>query len=188
MIELITERPRRTAADARPDRVPAPAPEPRRIVIGIGGYAVSDVADALLITHALGSCVAVCLWDPVARVGGLLHFLLPDSRINMARAEAQPGAFADTGIPILFQTAYRLGVQKDRCLVRLVGGADVSRTGANGLLNVGKRNVLAARNLLWRNGVLVHRDLVGGSDARTVTMSVGEGWLRVSGGGTSREL
>lgn len=98
----------------------------RRIVIGIGEYAVSGDADALIVTHALGSCVAVCVWDPTARVGGMVHVLLPDSKINPARAEVQPGAFADTGIPLLFHAAYQKGAKKGRCRVHLVGGATIS--------------------------------------------------------------
>ena len=74
-------RSRRCAAAAAP-----------RLVVGIGEFAVSNEPDDVIVTHALGSCIAVCLLDPVARVGGLLHFLLPDSRINPgARADAAGG-------------------------------------------------------------------------------------------------
>lgn len=94
----------------------------KRIVVGIGEFAVSNDKDSVILTHALGSCVAVCIWDPHVKVAGLIHVLLPDSRINADRASVQPAAFADTGIPLLFQTAYAYGVQKQRCLVRLIGG------------------------------------------------------------------
>ena len=66
-----------------PDRT---ARSMRRVVVGIGEFAVSDRPDDLIVTHALGSCIAVCLWDVERRVGGLLHFLLPHSAINMQRA------------------------------------------------------------------------------------------------------
>lgn len=153
----------------------------RRVVVGIGELAVSSDVDAAVITHALGSCVAVCIWDPAAMVAGLLHVLLPDSRINPERARAQPAAFADTGIPLLFHTAYAQGLDKKRCRVRLVGGASV-----NGMppseAAVGKRNVLAARSLLWKNGVLIDREIVGGNEARTVTLQVADGKMRIGSG------
>ncbi len=67
---------------------------------------MSNDTESLIVTHALGSCIAVWPWNPGAAVAGLGHVLLPDSRINPARAERQPAAFADTGIPLLFHTAY----------------------------------------------------------------------------------
>lgn len=153
----------------------------RRVVVGIGEFAVCNDRQSVIITHALGSCVAVSLWDPEAGVAGLIHVLLPDSRINPARAEAQPAAFADTGIPLLFRSAYEMGVQKKRCQVRLVGGADVTSIGLGGD-SVGKRNILAARSLLWKNGVMVQREAVGGTDARTVSLHVSDGQVHVSSG------
>ena len=153
----------------------------RRLIVGIGEYAVSNDKTSVIVTHALGSCVAVCLWDPGAKVAGLIHVLLPDSRINPERAQAQPAAFADTGIPLLFRTAYDYGVQKKRCQVRLIGGADVTGIGA-GAGSVGKRNILAARALLWKNGVMVQREAVGGTIARTVALEVEGGRIQVSSG------
>ena len=65
------------------------------MVIGIGEFAVTTEPDAEIVTHALGSCVAVCLWDPVTHVAGMLHFLLPESKLNAERAARQPATFAD---------------------------------------------------------------------------------------------
>jgi len=113
-----------TSISQQPRRVAAPST--RRLVVGIGEFAVSDQAGDVIVTHALGSCVAVCLWDVERRVGGLLHFLLPDSAINLQRAMGQPAAFADSGIPVLFQAAYQLGATKATCRVALVGGAELT--------------------------------------------------------------
>ncbi|MGE0862584.1 MAG: chemotaxis protein CheD [Vicinamibacterales bacterium] len=163
-------------------RVTAGVARRKRIVVGIGEFAVSNDKDSLIVTHALGSCVAVCLWDPQVKVAGLIHVLLPDSRINLDRAGVQPAAFADTGIPLLFQTAYAYGVQKQRCLVRLVGGADVTGIGA-GITAVGKRNILAARGLLWKNGVMLKGEAVGGCEARNVSLDAGDGRVQVTSSG-----
>jgi chemotaxis protein CheD len=156
----------------------------RRLVVGIAESAVSGQAGDVIVTHALGSCIAVCIWDPVVKVAGMLHFLLPDSRINPKRALEQPSAFADTGIPLLFQTAYGLGLQKARSIVCLVGGADIAGGGGAGGLNVGRRNILGAKNLLWRNGVLIRNESIGGRIARTVTLSVNEGRMEVTSAGS----
>lgn len=158
----------------------AAGPGGSRIVIGIGEYAVSGRSEDVLITHALGSCIAVCIWDPRSQVAGLLHFLLPDSRINPARASEQPAAFADTGISLLFQSACGLGLLMTRCVVRLVGGAEVAGHGA--AFDIGRRNILAARNILWRNGVLIGGEAVGGKAVRTVTFPAGEGRVRITSG------
>ena len=150
----------------------------QRVVIGIGEQAVAG-ANSLIVTHALGSCVAVCLWDPLVRVGAMLHFLLPESRVNPDRARKQPGTFADTGIPLLIAEAMNLGLNKKRCRAHLFGGAAV---GAQGGLDVGKRNALAARRLLWQQGIFVHAEALGGTEPRTVNFSVANGQFQVTRG------
>ena len=153
-------------------------------VVGIGEFAVTQDRADVIVTHALGSCIAVCLWDAAAGVAGMIHFLLPDSRINLQRAHEQPAAFADTGLPLLFQAAYALGAEKRRLRVRLVGGAEISAVveGRRWRAAVGRRNVLAAKNVLWRNGVLIDREEIGGRIVRTVHLSGADGRLQVSSG------
>jgi chemotaxis protein CheD len=94
-------------------------------VIGIGDCKVSKDPDETLITHALGSCIAILIHDPVAGVAGLLHFMLPESSIDIEKACKRPFAYADTGIPLLFQTAYQLGALKPRLRVMATGGAQM---------------------------------------------------------------
>ena len=174
-MSIALETPRRTAANDQ--RVVS-----ARRIVGIGEFAVSNVDGETILTHALGSCIAVCVWDLQARVAGLLHFLLPDAAINAERARAQPAAFANTGIPLLFQAAYALGLEKRRCTVRLIGGAEVTGLARAGSLNVGKRNLLAARNILWRNGVLINAEATGGHVPRTVALHVRDGLIEVTSG------
>lgn len=152
----------------------------RRLVVGIGELAVSSAPADVIVTHALGSCVAVCLFDPVARVAGLIHVLLPDSKINPTRAVEQPAAFADTGIPLLLEKAQREGLDRRRSTVRLAGGAELANAGGPGSFNVGRRNILAAKNLLWKLGLLIKGESVGGTTVRTVHLAVGTGLVQVS--------
>lgn len=151
-----------------------------RVVIGIGEFAVTTSAEAEIVTHALGSCVAVCLWDSVTHVAGMLHFLLPEANLNPERAQRQPATFADSGIPLLFQAAYRAGAMKSRLRVHLLGGAAI--TGGPGGLDVGRRNGLIAKKLLWQNGVLATAESLGGTDSRTVSLSAANGRVVVTRG------
>jgi chemotaxis protein CheD len=166
-------------------RTPMPPVTSDRLVVGIGEFAIATRADQAIVTHALGSCIAVCLFDPVAGVAAMLHFLLPESSINPERARSQPGSFADTGIPLLFKTAYDAGLEKKRAIVKIAGGAEVSEAAGNAALQIGKRNALAAKNLMWRNGVLIKSHDVGGHVARTVHLSARDGRVQIFNG---REL
>ncbi|MCB2185964.1 MAG: chemotaxis protein CheD [Deltaproteobacteria bacterium] len=154
-----------------------------RINIGVGDLAVSGEVGTELVTHSLGSCVGVIIHDPVARVGGLLHLMLPESSLNPDRARRQPGVFADSGLPVLFKTAYSLGAQKGRLRTIVVGGSQVLDQG--GHFNIGKRNYAAVRRLLYRNNVLVAAEDVGGTVNRTVGLIVGTGevWIKTNGAG-----
>ncbi|HEX7085412.1 MAG TPA: chemotaxis protein CheD [Vicinamibacterales bacterium] len=164
--------------------VPVPGAGGSRRVVGIGEFAISRGGTDVIVTHALGSCVAVCLWDPVAEVAGLLHVLLPDSRISPQRAAEQPAAFADTGMPLLFRAAYALGAEKRRLRVSLVGGGEspCGERGETQPFSIGRRNVLAIKNVLWRNGVLVSAEDVGGTAVRTVYLAGADGRIVVAVG------
>ncbi len=170
-----------------PSSAAASVSSPRRLVIGIGELAVSNRPGDVIVTHALGSCIAVCLFDPVASVAGMLHFLLPEARINPERAQKQPAVFADTGIPLLFESAYEYGLVKRRAIVKLAGGAEMVQA-AGAAFNTGRRNALAAKNLLWRSGVFVSRQEIGGTGARTLHLAVADGRLQIVNGHTYKEL
>jgi chemotaxis protein CheD len=154
-------------------------------VVGVADCRVCDEADASLITYALGSCIAVVIHDPVSRVGGILHLMLPESSLAREKAGANPYMFADTGIPLLFRQAYSVGADKKRLVVRIAGGAQVLDDG--GIFNIGKRNYLAVRKVLWKAGVLIHAESIGGTESRTVRLDIGSGRLLMRTGGNRDE-
>src|ERR1700690_3793207 len=82
----------------------APSALSQRIVIGVGDLAVSNSLQIILSTYGLGSCIGVVAYDPVARAGGMLHLMLPDSCMAPDKAARQPGLFADTGLAILLRS------------------------------------------------------------------------------------
>jgi len=154
----------------------------REFVIGIGDGGVSRDADAMLITYALGSCVALMLHDPVARVAGMVHYMLPESSQSPVDSEARPYKFADTAIPLLLRAALAQGADKSRLVVIAAGGAQIMND--NSIFNVGKRNCLALRKALWKFGLVAHAEDIGGTVVRTVRMEVGTGrvWLQSPAG------
>lgn len=158
-----------------------------RLVVGMADVRVSKDPQATLITYALGSCLGVTLYDPLARVAGLLHFMLPESRLAPEKAQRNPCIFADTAVPLFFREAYKLGGEKRRMRVTVAGGAQVMDD--SGFFNIGRRNYIALRRIFWMNGVLIDAEEIGGSANRTVRLEVltGRVWVRTSGDG-EREL
>ena len=153
------------------------------VVIGVADMAVSSTAEETLITYSLGSCIAVITYDPVAKVGGILHFMLPEASMDMEKAKKKPAMFADSGIPVLFKQSYQLGATKKNTVVKVAGGSQIMDE--NGVFNIGKRNYLAMRKIFWRNNVLIAAEHVGGSVNRTVRLEISTGrvTLKVSGFG-----
>jgi chemotaxis protein CheD len=148
---------------------------------------VSARQEEVLVTYGLGSCIGITIWDPVSRVGGLLHFMLPESQSDPAKAKDQPALYADTGIPLLFKSAYQLGADKKRLLVRVAGGAQV--LDGDGVFNIGKRNYLAMKKIFWKAGVMIHAEEVGKNISRTLRLEVGTGKLLLQEAGEeAREL
>lgn len=137
----------------------------------------SNDAQAHLVTYSLGSCVGVAIYDPVAKVGGLLHAMLPDSSINPDRASSRPYMFVNTGLPAMFHAVYTLGGLKPRLLIKLVGGAEF--LDEKKLFNIGQRNVEAVLAMLARNNAAVRAQETGGHESRTIRLDLATGSLTV---------
>ena len=159
------------------------------VVVGMADLKVTNCADDTLITYALGSCLGVVVHDPVAMVAGLLHVMLPSSQLDEAKGRSQPAMFVDTGVPLLFKECYRLGGRKERMTVLVAGGSFSGRTDADDTFQIGKRNLLTLRKLLWKNGVLIHADDTGGvQQSRTMSVTVATGVVQLRTNGTLRVL
>jgi chemotaxis protein CheD len=155
-------------------------------IVDIADLKVARDPHVDLVTYSLGSCIGVVIWDPEVRVGGLLHYMLPQSSISPEKARANPAMFADTGIPQLFRSAYELGAVKKRLIVKIAGGS--SLLDDNGTFNIGKRNYIILRKIFWKNGILIDAEDVGGSISRTVRLQVGTGRVTVRNRGKEIEL
>jgi chemotaxis protein CheD len=151
-----------------------PGPE---CVVGVGDCRVAAFLPegrfASLGTYALGSCIAVVAYDWRARAGGLLHIMLPDSTNDPARATSNPYVYADTGVPALFQALSQIGGTRTKTRCCIVGGASMMADSAH--FEIGKKNYLAVRKSLWKLGIFVDQEDVGGKDTRSVRLDLDTG-------------
>jgi chemotaxis protein CheD len=148
--------------------------------IGIGEWAVSKDPADLLKTYALGSCVAVIIYDKQLKIAGMIHVALPDSSVDAERARKLPGYFADTGLPVMIEEMKKLGAVRNSVWVKLVGGASMMDPG--GFFDIGKRNVLAAKRILWGSSLGPVAEDTGGVLSRTVAIAVATGETTLSSG------
>lgn len=153
------------------------------LMLGVGELGASNESATEVKTMALGSCVAVIVMDPKTRTVGMVHIALPDSRVSQERAKELPGYFADTGIPALIDEMGRKGCQgKGKgWIVKLVGGANVADP--NNTFNIGKRNALAIKKMLWKYRMGAKAEDLGKSISRTVVVDVEQGRVVISSPG-----
>lgn len=154
------------------------------ITVDISDCQSSDNPIASLITYSLGSCIGVAIWDPVAQVGGMLHYMLPDSSLSKEKAKNNPAMFGNTGIPLLFKSTFKLGATKQRLIVKVAGGSQLLDD--QGTFNIGKRNYVMLRQIFWKNNVLIDAEDVGGSISRTMKLEIATGKVTVKN--RSREI
>ena len=147
------------------------------IIVDIADFAVTDKPEATITTHSLGSCIGVTIWDPETKVGGMIHYMLPDSTLSPDKAKIKPAMFANTGVPALFRAAFELGAVKNRLIIKVAGGS--SLLDDNGTFNIGKRNYVMLRKLFWKNSLLIEGEDVGGSVSRTLQLDVGTGRVTI---------
>ncbi len=151
-------------------------------VIGIAEMKVSSRPEDLLITYALGSCLGIAIYDPEAKVGGLLHAMLPLSTSNPAKAASNPLLFVDTGVPELFKACYKAGAKRERLILKVAGGASLRQGNGDDQFQIGKRNFIMLRKLLWKNNILIKGQDVGENFSRTMSLDIqtGEVLLKIN--------
>ncbi|MDR3110538.1 MAG: chemotaxis protein CheD [Planctomycetaceae bacterium] len=142
-----------------------------KIMLGVGDYGCTVAPGGVIRTMALGSCVAVMILDRGTRCVGMDHIALPESSVSPDRAAQLPGYFADTGIPALIKKMQQVSGSFSKpanLIVKMAGGANVADP--NNTFNIGKRNALAVKKILWQFGLGAVAEDVGGSHSRTVTL------------------
>lgn len=146
------------------------------ITVGMADYKTSKIPD-ILMTAGLGSCIGICVHDPVEKVGGMAHIMLPTANGNPG---ANPSKYADTAIELMVQDILSLGAKKTRLRAKIAGGAQMfSFPGKTNVLKIGDRNAEAVEAELKRLGIPLLVADVGGSFGRTIHFDVGTGDLKV---------
>jgi chemotaxis protein CheD len=157
-----------------------------RQTVGISDMAISKDPRAELITHALGSCLGVTAYDPVACIGGLIHIMLPMSKIAPEKAKANPPMFVDSGIPFFFKELFAAGAHRENIELKVAGGAQVLDT--ENSFKIGERNFTVLRKLMWKNDLLITSEDVGGNKSRTMTLHMGNGKVLIKSPTGEKEL
>lgn len=143
------------------------------VVVGVADMAVAREGQGQLITYALGSCIGLSAYDPVAKVGGLLHYMLPQPSDQADPKALKPFMYASTGIPSLLRKLLDAGAVQARLVFCAAGGAEILEGAAH--MAIGKRNRTILRKVLWKLGVSLAAEDTGGSIARTMSLHLSKG-------------
>ncbi|MBQ1867372.1 MULTISPECIES: chemotaxis protein CheD [Selenomonas] len=147
------------------------------IRVGMADYKVGQ-APSTIISYGLGSCIGISLYDPQAKVGGLLHIMLPDS--TQARPTDNPAKFADTGLPLMLKDVLALGASRSRLVAKIAGGAQMfAFQNATDIMRVGARNAEAAKKILKDLNIRLIAEDTGGTYGRTVSINMEDGVYKV---------
>jgi len=142
-------------------------------VVGIGAMAASRDPDDIIITYSLGSCIGLVLYDPVARVGGMVHTMLPLSKMEPEKARAKPEMFTDTGTLKLLQTLLNMGARKANLHAKIAGASTLLDD--KKMFRIGERNYAVVRKLLWKNEIMIKGEECGGAKSRTLVLYMANG-------------
>lgn len=152
----------------------------RVIEVGIGDMKLSRNRSLQLATYALGSCLGITLYDPEIKLGGIFHAMLPSFQYLKSANVIQPLMFLDIGLPLFFRIAYAAGAKKENLIIKVAGGA--AFTEDQDKFQVGKRNLLSLRKMLWQNDLMIHNEEVGGVKPRSLflELSTGRTWIKTN--------
>ncbi len=145
------------------------------INVGIGEFGISKSSEVELRTFALGSCVAVVIFDPVRQIGGLAHIALPDSAVDLPKSKIAPCYFANTGIPKLLEELGKAGatLATNNLVVKIAGGFNTLNS------SIGVRNVEKVKAVLSSLSLCCQAEDTGGNSPRTVYFRPNELTIRI---------
>ncbi len=157
-----------------------------KIIVHVSDAKVSNDPVDVIVTYSSGSCIAVSLYDTAIHTGGMLHYQLPNSKMDSRKAESKPSMFADTGMKMMVEKLTTMGANKRRLQIKIAGAAEMD-TGPKGF-DIGKRNYLAIRKILWKNGMFIDAEDIGGYSPRNMYMDIANGAVTVRSNGLEKDL
>lgn len=146
-------------------------------IVGIGDMAFSDDPADQIVTYSLGSCMGIALWDPVRRIGGLAHCLLPLSGADRRKAARSPATYVDSGVAALLQSLFDRGAARARLVAHVAGCGQMSAD--HDLFRVGEKNLAVATRILAKNSIRIGGRETGGSIPRTLSVDIADGRVRI---------
>lgn len=149
-----------------------------RVIVGVGDMAASGDRMTALSTYGLGSCVGIVAFDSEKTVGGILHVMLPDSRISIEKARMKPFIFADTGMDRFLSSLFELGADPDQLKIALAGGA--SAMSSSDAFKIGEKNIVAVKQKLTEFGLKTAYEQLGGFTNRSLHFDFLKGKLLIS--------
>lgn len=145
------------------------------IVVGVGDCRVTSDLQAIISTYALGSCLGITVWDPVSRVGGMLHAMLPSAKVNTSNGRR--AMYVDTGMEDLINEVHQLGGVFNRLQLKVFGGAKVLQ--ADQFFRIGDKNYEMLQSVVGEYGISPIVVEVGGSENRTIKFQLSSGRVKV---------
>lgn len=147
----------------------------KKISVGIADMKIAR-QEGELITYALGSCIGITFYDPMIKLGALLHIMLPEKTAT----DSNIWKYADSGIRETLRKLYVFGGMKGRLVIKIAGGAKMfEMKGPGGLGNIGERNAQSVKRILMMEGLRVSAEDIGANYARTMSLDVSTGQVYV---------
>jgi len=148
----------------------------KRLIVGIADAKISKSPADELITFSLGSCLGITLYDPVLRIGAMIHSMLPDEAIDSGK-NFNPYKYVNSGLPLVLGKLFAMGVAKDNLKIKVAGGAQI--LDSNSFFNIGARNFEMLREVLREHNLRIHNRDVGDMVNRTVILQMSDGNVKV---------
>jgi chemotaxis protein CheD len=151
----------------------------RSIYVGLGEMSVTKDTSLVLVCNGLGSCISLCVYDPVAKAGGMAHMLLPSCR-SKSDISGSPSKYINTGAPLLINRMLKQGSMKHNLIVKIAGGARMlTIPGLCSHLDIGQKNIAEIKATLDRENIAICASDVGGGFGRTVQFFLDSGRIAV---------
>ena len=159
--------------------------EDRLLIVNISDMKLSDDPEDVIVTYSLGSCLGVTAYDPQAKIGGLVHCLLPTDASAKEKSRVNPFMFVNTGVTAMVRQLIKKGANRDRLIFKAAGGANMRD---DTLFRTGERNMDALQRLLDKNNVQLTASDVGDTIPRTMFLFLEDGDVVVRSFGKEKAL
>lgn len=144
------------------------------INVSLGEIKTSNNPNVILACYGLGSCIGICAFDQVSKIGALAHVVLPCSKNSLM--DSSPAKYADTAVPYMIQEIEKMGARKERLIINIAGGAKIlSCIPAGSMLDIGEKNVVAVLEAISKQNLKVNNQDVRGNIGRTIFLHINNG-------------